>query len=139
MSFLLDTNVLSEMRKGERADRNVRSWLRHSSGASFFLSVLVLGEIRRGIEKQRRKDPVAASALEHWLGRVVESHGSRIIPVDHRVADLWGRLGSPDPIPVIDGLLAATAIVHDLTLVTRNLTDIRETGASFLNPFEYRS
>lgn len=98
----------------------------------------MIGEVRRGIENRRQRDPAAASALDHWLARVVETYRDRILPVDARVADLWGRLGSPDPIPVVNGLLAATAIVHELTLVTRNITDVERTGARIVNPFEHR-
>ena len=100
-----------------------------------FLSVLVVGEIRNGIEKVRRRDGAAAAALEDWLEGLVASHGDRILPVDRKVAEEWGRLASRRTLPVVDGLMAATAIVHGLTLVTRNVRDVSGTGATVLDPF----
>ena len=100
-----------------------------------FLSVLVVGEIRNGIEKVRRRDGAAAAALEGWLEGLVASHGDRILPVDRKVAEEWGRLASRRTLPVVDGLMAATAIVHGLTLVTRNVRDVSGTGATVLDPF----
>jgi len=97
--------------------------------------VVTVGEVRRGIELRRRTDRVAASALEQWLARVMEAHGSRVLPVDRAVADQWGRLGIPHRIPHSDGLIAATALVHDLTLVTRNVRDMARTGVRILDPF----
>lgn len=90
-----------------------------------FLSVLVVGEIRRGIENLRRKDPARAQVLDTWLGRVVASFDGRILPVTREIAETWGRLSAPDKLPVIDGLLAATAIAHNLILVTRNTPGAR--------------
>ena len=100
-----------------------------------FLSVLVVGEIRNGIEKVRRRDGAAAAALEGWLEGLVASHGDRILPVDRKVAEEWGRLASRGTLPAVDGLMAATAIVHGLTLVTRTVRDVSGTGAVVLNPF----
>ena len=98
-------------------------------------SVLTVGEIRCGVERIRRRDRRAAAALERWLRRLVEEHGDRILPIDRTVAEEWGRLNVPDPIPVVEGLLAATAKVHGLTLATRNVKDVDRTGARLLNPF----
>lgn len=134
MTWLVDTNVLSELRKGERADRGIRSWFATVADEDLFTSVLVVGELRRGVELLRRRDAIAASALEQWLGRLAGSFSSRILPVDGRVADRWGRLGVPDQVPTVDGLLAATALVHDLVLVTRNVRDVMRTGARVLDP-----
>lgn len=134
MTWLLDTNIVSELRKGERADRKLRVWFTSLDDDEVFTSVLVLGEIRRGIESIRRRDAPSALALEQWLIRLATGFGERILPIDVRVADRWGTLNVPDPIPTIDGLLAATALVHDLTLVTRNVKDVTTTGVRTLDP-----
>ena len=134
MSWLLDTNVISELRKGERADPGVRAWYAGTLAAELYTSVLVLGEVRRGIESIRRRDAISATALEHWLGRIVDGFTDRILPVDAAVADRWGALNVPDPVPTVDGLLAATALVHDLVLVTRNVRDVSGTGVRVLDP-----
>ena len=135
MSWLLDTNVVSELRKGTRADRGVVRWSEGRRDEAW-LSVLTVGEIRRGIELRRRKDEVAAYHLDVWLAGLLGAFESRILPVDARVAEVWGRLNLLDTLPTVDGLLAATALVHDLTLVTRNVKDIAGTGVRLLNPFE---
>jgi predicted nucleic acid-binding protein len=134
MSWLVDTNVLSELRKGDRANSGVRTWFADTREDELFTSVLVLGEVRRGIESIRRRDPTAAMALEQWLARLVTTFSDRVLPIDAPVADRWGALGVPDPIPTVDGLLAATALVHDLVLVTRNTRDVERTGARLLDP-----
>ncbi len=135
MRYLLDTNVLSELRKGERANPNVRTWYEMVPGELLYLSVLTLGEVRIGIERCRRRDPPAAVSLENWLVNTERYYGSRILPVDQHCADLWGRLNSPNPVSCIDGLLAATALANQMTLVTRNIQDIEKTGVLFVNPF----
>lgn len=135
MNVLLDTNVIAEMRKGPRGNANVRAWLAKLDPDAILLSVVTIGEIRRGIESVRRRDPVAARALERWLRRVLTDHGDRILAVDVSVAEEWGRLNVPDPLPVIDGLLAATAKVHGLTLATRNVKDVARSGVEVVNPF----
>ena len=134
MSWLVDTNVLSELRKGDRANSGVRAWFADAREDELFTSVLVLGEVRRGIESIRRRDPTAAMALEQWLARLTTSFSDRVMPIDASVADRWGALNVPDPIPTVDGLLAATALVHDLVLVTRNTRDIECTGVRLLDP-----
>jgi len=131
----MDTDVVSELRKGARAHPGVRRWFDDAPDESLHLSVVTIGEIRRGIELRRRADRVAASALEQWLARVMEAHGARVLPIDRDVADQWGRLGIPHRIPHSDGLIAATALVHDLTLVTRNVRDMERTGVRILDPF----
>ena len=95
----------------------------------------MVAEIRSGIENVRRRDPAAAAGLEGWLGMLVASHAERILPVDLRVAEEWGRLMARRSLPVVDGLMAATALVHGLTLVTRNVRDVSGTGALVLDPF----
>jgi len=136
VKFLLDTNVVAELRKGKRANAGVRSWFAAVDPDDIRLSVLTIGEIRRGIENVRRRDPAAAAALERWLTRLVKDHADGLLPIDGPVAEEWGRLSVPNPWPVIDGLLAATAHVHGLTLVTRNVRDVVKTGVDVLNPFE---
>jgi toxin FitB len=135
MSYLIDTNVVSELRKGGRADPNVASWFAGLADEEVFLSALTLGEIRRGIEGIRRRDQKAAAALESWLGRVADQHQDRVLSVDRAIAEEWGRMNIPDPLPVVDGLLAATAKVLGLTLATRNIGDVERTGVDCVNPF----
>lgn len=134
--YLVDTNVVSELRKRKRADPGVLRWFDSCEEDELFLSVLVVGELRRGIELLRRKDKVAARALDRWLRRLERDYGDRVLPVTLAICDRWGRLGLERPIPPIDGLLAATAIEHRLTLVTRNVAHINKTAADALNPFE---
>jgi toxin FitB len=134
VSWLVDTNVLSELRKGDRANAGIRAWFADAREDELFTSVLVLGEIRRGIESIRRRDLPSAIALEQWLTRLATDFADRVLSVDARVADRWGSLNVPDPIPTVDGLLAATALVHDLVLVTRNLRDVDRTGARLCDP-----
>jgi toxin FitB len=136
LSYLLDTNVISELRKGERAEPSVSRWFDGLADQEIYLSVLTIGEIRRGVESVRRRDPGSATALESWLARVAETHRDRILPVDRAIAEEWGRMSVPDPLPVVDGLLAATAKVVGLTLVTRNVADVEATGVELLNPFD---
>ncbi|MGE5281785.1 MAG: type II toxin-antitoxin system VapC family toxin [Chloroflexota bacterium] len=135
MSYLLDTNVISELRKGKRANPSVASWFAGVADEEIFLSALTIGEIRRGVESVRRRDPDSAAILDSWLARLSEAHRDRIVPVDRRVAEEWGRMSVPDPLPVIDGLLAATASILGLTLVTRNVADVEGTGIELLDPF----
>ncbi len=135
MSFLLDTNVISEARKRD-GNSSVREWLAATPGRDLFLSVLVVGEIRQGIERLQRRDPVRARTFEEWMTRLRGEYADRLLPVTTEVAEEWGRLNAPDPLPAVDALLAATAKVHGLTLVTRNTADVARTGAALLNPFE---
>ena len=134
--FLIDTNIISEVRKGARCDSRVAGWYAGIEDAGLYLSVLVTGEIRKGIESARPRDPRKAEALEHWLQEVERVFAERILPIDARVADLWGRMSALRPIPVIDGLLAATAKTYGMTLVTRNSSNVEGLGANVLNPFE---
>jgi toxin FitB len=134
MTYLLDTNVVSEIHK-RRPDRSVLDWLVDTLPYERHLSVLTLGELRRCVEGRRRSDEVAAAALEQWVGELVVSYGRRIVPITSQIADRWGHFGAPKPVAVVDGLLAATALVHDWTLVTRNTADVARTGVRTLNPF----
>lgn len=135
MKYILDTNVISELRKGSRADPNLLAWFATVPEQDLRLSVLVTAEIARGIEALRPRDPVGAVALNRWLARLFESFEGRIIPIDVVIADIWARLSVPDPLPTVDGLLAATAIIQGATLVTRNTRDYARTGCMVLNPF----
>ena len=136
MSYLLDTNIISEVWKGDRCDPNVARWYAAVDDEELYLSVLVLGEVRKGIELVRPRDLAKTTALEQWLQAVQSAFGERIYPVDQAVADEWGRMNAPVPVSVIDGLLAATAKVHGLTFATRNIADVRNTGAQLVNPFD---
>lgn len=133
--FLIDTNVVSELRKGPRADSGVRDWFDEHSTESLWLSVLVVGELRRGVELLRRRDAKAGRSLDRWLQTITADFDDRILPVTTEICERWAVLNVPDPVPVIDGLLAATALVHDLVLVTRNTADIARTGVALENPF----
>jgi hypothetical protein len=138
VSYLIDTNIISEVRKGSRCDALVAAWYASIDDADLYLSVLVLGEIRKGIELARRRDPAKAETLESWLTQVDAAFGDRVLAVDRAVTDEWGRMSALRPIPVIDGLLAATAKVHRMALVTRNDANVAGVGATVLNPFTYR-
>ena len=133
--FLLDTNLLSEIRKQNCCDPGVRAWLEGAMAEELFVSVLVLGEIRQGIERIRLRDPSQVLILEKWLQRLRTEFADRILPVDERVADLWGCLGWHQPVPALDAFLAATALVHDLTIVSRDEDGYRNTGVRLINPF----
>ena len=138
MSYLVDTNVISELRKGTRANAGVVSWFAGVSDAELHLSVLTVGELRRGINSIERRDASAARVLNGWLRAIVEGFHERLVPVDQNVAEEWGRMNVANSLPVIDSLLAATAKVHGLTLVTRNTKDVARTGIHCLNPFRDR-
>ena len=137
MSLLLDTNVVSELRKGDRAHTRVRAWFESVADTDLHLSVLVVGELRRGVERVRAKDAKQAAALERWLQRLTREHAERILPVDRRVAEQWGRFAAERNGSPVDVLMAATAHVHELVLVTRNTRDVAWTGVACINPFEH--
>ena len=136
MSYLIDTSIISELRKGERCDTHVSTWYASIADEDIFLSTLVLGEIRKGVELARPKDAGKAAALERWLRDVETAFDGRVLGIDNAVSDQWGRMSAIRTVPVIDGLLAATALVNDLTLVTRNHRDVAGLGATVLNPFK---
>ncbi|MEX2044951.1 MAG: type II toxin-antitoxin system VapC family toxin [Opitutus sp.] len=139
MGFLVDTNVLSELRKRQRCDPHVAEWLAGVAPDELFVSVLSIGEIRRGIELLRQRDPASARALDKWLAGLEAHYSDRILPISPAITDRWGRLSPEQPLPVIDGLLAATGIEHKLTVVTRNTDDFLRSGVNTLNPFLPRS
>lgn len=134
MSFLLDTNVVSEPRR-RKPDATVVAWLRDQDPDLLFISVLTLGEIALGAEARGRRDPVAGRSLSTWLMSIRTTYEDRVLPVTGDVAETWGRLGARRPLPVIDGLLAATALVNRLTLVTRNVRDFDALGVRLMDPW----
>ncbi|WP_214412211.1 type II toxin-antitoxin system VapC family toxin [Sphaerisporangium fuscum] len=133
--YLLDTNVVSETRRRD-ANPLVRTWISEAYGPALYLSTLTIGEIRRGVEIRRRKDPAQATVLERWLHALHRQFGDRIAPVTSEIAEEWGRLQAARILPTMDGLIAATARVNGWTLVTRNVKDFTGTGVSVVNPFE---
>lgn len=135
--FLIDTNIISEVRKAERCDPNVATWYTGVNDDDLYLSVLVTGEIRKGIELSRSREPQKSESLHRWLQLLEQDFGERILPVNLAVANEWGRLSALRKVPVIDGLLAATARVFDLVLVTRNINDVTGLDVKILNPFEF--
>lgn len=136
MNFLLDTNVLSELRKGPRCDRYLRAWFDPVPEDTLYTSVLCLGEIRRGLEMVRPRDRVFASRLEIWLSYLIELFGARALPVNLEVAHCWGMQSSPRMPATVDSLLAATATRHEMVIVTRNVRDFARADVDVLNPFE---
>jgi len=135
VNYLIDTNIISEVRKGARCDAHVSAWYASIADEDLYLSTLVLGEIRKGVELARPRDAGKAAALERWLREIEVAFDGRVLGIDNAVSDQWGRMSAIRPIPVIDGLLAATALINGLTLVTRNDRDVAGLGASVLNPF----
>ncbi len=132
---LIDTNVLSELRKSDRANDGVRRWFDEARHTTLWVSSLVIGEIWIGIHRISQRDPDQGAALERWAMQLQSEFGERILPVDTAVAKVWAEVASPRPIPVVDGLIASTAIHHDLVLVTRNLKDVELTGVDAYDPF----
>jgi predicted nucleic acid-binding protein len=114
----------------------VLAWYKARKDDELFISVLTVGEIRRGIAARRRRDAAAADRLERWLAAQRAFFGDRVLPVDEAVAECWGRLNPAMTFPVVDGLLAATAVVHGLTVATRNARDFRLAGVDLVNPWD---
>jgi predicted nucleic acid-binding protein len=134
--YLVDTNVISEARKGKKANLGVRKFFQMIEAEELYLSVQTIGEIRRGLENIRhRGDLPQAKKLEKWLDLVVTNYDDRILSFDEECAQVWGRLMSPHHEHPIDKQIAAIALIHDLTVVTRNVNDFRGTGVSLNNPF----
>lgn len=135
MAYLVDTNIVSELRKGVRCDPHVAAWLRTVTPEELYLSVLSLGEIRRGIELLRRKNASAAAQLDRWIDGLEIHYADRLITITAAVTERWGRICPHEPLPVTNGLLAATCQEHRLTMVTRNTGDFVRSGVRTLNPF----
>jgi predicted nucleic acid-binding protein len=136
MPFLLDTNILSELRKGDRCDPNVLNWAAKESAQAHYISVLSLGEIRKGIELLRKKSPDKCMSLEDWLQKLHTDYANCTIAITAEISERWGELSSVRSLPVIDSLIAATALEHGLILVTRKTKDFDGLGISVLNPFQ---
>jgi len=136
MSFVLDTNVISEVRKGSnRCDGRVWRWFSETPPEEIFLSVIVLGEIRKGAELIRARDPAKTASLERWLRDLKLAYDQRILPITDDVCDLWGRLTARAKVPMTDGLIAATAQHYNMTVVTRNEADFQRVSVDYFNPF----
>jgi predicted nucleic acid-binding protein len=136
--FLLDTNVISELRKvrAGKADRNVAAWVRTVPAGSLFLSAIVIQELEIGTLLAERRDPPKGAILRAWLDEhVLPTFGERILSVDTVVARRSAALHIPDPRPIRDGLIAATALTHGMIVVTRNVADFEPTGVPLLNPW----
>ena len=135
--FLFDTNVVSELRRPERASPLVLAWARSQDPTSLFVSAVTIYEIEKGAQRMRRRDTAQAEVLDRWLQlEVLPSFEGRIIPFDTDVAIRCAALHVPDPRPERDAMIAATALEHGLTLVTRNVRDFQATGARLLNPWK---
>ena len=136
--YLVDTDVISEIRKGEKANSGVREFFEIASRdvMPLYLSVVTVGELRTGVERLRhRGDIKQADLLERWLRQVTQSYADAILPFDEETAHVWGRLRVPNPENPLDKQIAATALIHDLTVVTRNTEHFASTGVRLKNPF----
>lgn len=134
--YLIDTNVISELFKAGKADLKVREWAANNEHYEMYTSALVIMEIEKGILQKERKDSAQAAKIRHWFNHsVINSFHDRILAVDAEVALCCAKMHVPDPKSMTDSLIAATAIIHHLTLVTRNTKDFELTGATVLNPW----
>jgi hypothetical protein len=136
--YLIDTNVISEARRKARANPGVIEFFERvaNTGESAYLSVVTVGELRRGIERIRTRGDVGqATLLENWLTLVLDQYADNVLAFDTDAAQVWGRLRVPNPEHALDKQIAATALVHDLTVVTRNTADFEGTGVKVMNPF----
>jgi len=136
--YLVDTDVISEARKGGRANRGVREFFAVAGHQAIplYLSVVTVGELRTGVERLRHRGDIAqAKRLERWLGQITKAYGEVILPIDEETAHVWGRLRVPNPENPLDKQIAATALIHDLTVVTQNTPHFAPTGVRLLNPF----
>jgi len=138
MNVLVDTNVISELKRGRKAALPVVTWFESLLPENVFTSMIVLGEIRRGIELIARRDKLRSEALEQWYAMMRERLGSRVLAVDEPVMTIWARLSVPKVLPVYDGLIAATALLHGLIIATRNTQDYRRAGVEVINPWQDR-
>ena len=135
MTYLLDTNVVAEPRR-RQPDPSVTSWLERTPPITQFISVMTLGELRKGADRVASRDPKQSAVLHGWLAGIATQFRDRIIPIDPVIAEEWGRLQAVRPVPPVDALLAATALVRGWTIVTRNERDFLPTGVPTINPFE---
>jgi predicted nucleic acid-binding protein len=136
--YVLDTDVVSHLRRPERAHPNVVAWASNTAVALHFISAITLLELERGILSRERKDAAQGAILRAWMdGRILARFSGRILPVDIAVAQRCAKLHVPDPKPEREALIAATALVHGMTVVTRNVEDFKLTGVEILNPWEW--
>lgn len=136
--YLVDTNVISEARKKSNANEGVRTFFKQviEDDTRMYLSVVTIGELRRGVELIRyRGDVRQANQLENWLAALLTEHPDQILDINQDIAQLWGRLRAPHPENILDKQIAATALIYELTVVTRNHKDFVKTGVRVLNPF----
>ncbi|HET9108436.1 MAG TPA: type II toxin-antitoxin system VapC family toxin [Steroidobacteraceae bacterium] len=136
--YLIDTDVISELRKGTRASPGVRKFFADAAReeAALYLSVITLGELRQGVERIRYRGDIAQAAeLERWLEKLKSDYRDNILPLEDDAADLWGRLRVPHPENPLDKQIAAIALIYDLIIVTRNIEHFEPTGARLHNPF----
>ena len=136
--YLVDTNIISEARKKTKANKGVRDFFKQAinENTPLFISVITVGELRRGVECIRyRGDSRQANLIEKWLTSILDEYSDFILPIDEEIAQLWGHLRTPNPECALDKLIAATALIHDLTVVSRNLKDFKKTGVRVINPF----
>jgi predicted nucleic acid-binding protein len=138
VSILVDTNVVSELKRGRNAAPAVTAWFAAVPAEQIFTSVVVLGEVRRGIELLARRDKAQAEMLERWYASMRQQLGTRVLPVDEPVMMMWSRISVPDPLPAYDGLIAATALVNSMTVATRNTADFRRVGVTVVDPWSDR-
>ena len=135
MNYLVDTKVISEIRKNRRANASVVKWWHSVETTRIYLSVFTIGELHRGILKLKSKDPVQARFLSNWLKGLCALFGNRLLVLDLQSALIWAEIQKNRTLPHVDSLLAATAIRNDMILVTRNTKDVHDTGVHYLNPF----
>ena len=135
MNLLIDTNVISELKRGRNADAAVAAWFGGIPPERLFTSVIVLGEIRRGIELIARRDKPQAAFLERWYMDMRTRLEDRVLAVDEAVVTIWSKISVPDMLPAYDGLIAATALAHGMAIVTRNALDYRHIGVEVIDPW----
>jgi len=136
--YLVDTEVISEARKGDRSNAGVRAFFSRASqeGAELYLSAVTIGELRQGVERIRhRGDKAQAQRLERWLLQVTSAYADRILPLDEETAHIWGRLRVPNPENPLDKQIAATALIHDLEVISAKVAHYGPTGVRVRNPF----
>lgn len=134
--YLVDTNVISEARKGKKANTGVQKFLKEADPADIYISAQTIGEIRRGVENIRyRGDVTQAAQLETWLDIIATQYADRVLSFDVDCSQVWGKLMSPHPQHPIDKQIAAIALIHNMTVVTRNVVDFEQTGVQLENPF----
>jgi toxin FitB len=135
VNVLVDTNVVSELKRGRHADPRVVAWFSKMPVERVFTSVIVLGKVRRGIELLARRDKRQAELLERWYASIREHLANRILAVDEPVMMIWSKISVPHMLPAYDGLIAATALAHGMTVVTRNALDYQRAGVDVIDPW----